>query len=433
LSNVYFELDCFKWVEEREESVKELVFKYVILFGDDSASKISAFANQKVSSHSEGRDLIQLGLGSKKKIKTLFREVPGKPSVFVRSTAKSDSNHCHDINVLPLAKIEAMGVDELSDDQVHYFESHGAIVLKNDLVSAMTSVRSQNLMHSAVHKSHIWHVDHVLKGRPREGYGKGVRVGIVDTGLDASHPEFKGTRTVLARFRGHRTDVVPFPHFDKFGHGTSVASIICGRNLGLSPGVEIAVCDVFENRKARILDVLHGINWLCDNPFGDGRPVDVINMSLGLVGYNSVFEEIIATAVEKEGIIFVAAVGNDSHTSGPTTSPACYTDVISVGALNRAGNQASFSNVGQAQIGGPEQPDIWAPGVEIYCATQGGKYDSLDGTSFAAPVVSAIVARAIAKNRAAKQPKGDIRSVVFGGAVSAPCLPGNPLSVLCVV
>ena len=261
---------------------------------------------------------------------------------------------------------------------------------------------------------------------PANSLGKSVRVGIVDTGINLRHPEFKGQRIAAARIRGHRVDAIIGSDGDPLDHGTSVASLVAGRSLGVCREAELAICDVFEDENgARPLDILQGISWLKKNPFGDGRGVDIINLSLGLVGYNDVFREAIIEALQFDGILFVAAIGNNGHRNGPCCSPACYNEVLSVGAYNRDRLPATFSNCGKARASDPEQPDIWAPGVDVYAATSNGMYDAMDGTSFAAPLVSGVAARFIAASSTLRGDPAKLLDALLAASKSNPNLLAN--------
>lgn len=207
--------------------------------------------------------------------------------------------------------------------------------------------------------------------------GSGVRIYIVDTGVDATHREF-GSRVVdgFDAFNENLDQV------DCHGHGTHVAGLAAGAYYGAAKDSTIVPVRVLDcDGRGNTTTLLSGIEWiLASHPGGLG----IVNMSLG--GERD--EEVNAAAARliASGLTVVAAAGN-SGTDACNFSPASAFGVIAVGAIDKYDVRASFSNWGSCV-------DIFAPGVQITSA------NSLDhnissrrsGTSQAAPYVAGAIA-----------------------------------------
>lgn len=252
--------------------------------------------------------------------------------------------------------------------------------------------------------------------------GAGVVVAVVDTRIDASHPD-------LADRMLRGIDLLPqatAAGSDTNGHGTAVASIIAA---GLNGWGMAGVAP-----RARILP----ITALDPAGFGDTATVArgiiaaadagarVINLSLGGPDRDPVLEKAVAYAWSK-GVVLVAAVGNSRHLGNPVQYPAATGNVLGVGSVDRTGAASYFSNTG-AHV------DLVAPGEEVIAAMPDGGFDPVSGTSFAAPHVSAALALVAAANpgltaaelvrvvelAAQDDPSGNGRDPQFGRGIVRP-------------
>jgi len=250
-----------------------------------------------------------------------------------------------------------------------------------------------------------WAYDMVQLEQAREMglTGEGVRVGIVDTGIDEGHPCLDGVNVVAWLDLVHGKKAT----YDDMGHGTAMASIIAGRSplRGGAPDVELIVVKVLDPDTLFTDEVLADGLDFCLDPDGDGDygdGADIISLSLGgdlddidiLIGTKT--QAAIAQAVAK-GVVVVAAAGNDG-TAEDVTLPARLPEVISVGAVDKRGQMAPFSSRGNVSVERPDpdkKPEVVAPGVDVVTAHIDGLYAKGSGTSHATAMVTAVLATAL--------------------------------------
>lgn len=205
-----------------------------------------------------------------------------------------------------------------------------------------------------------------------------VIVGVVDTGVDLSHPDLKGR--LLKGYNVIAPDEEPI---DDVGHGTHVAGIISA-NVNNGEGIAgmmwggkiLPVKALDKSGSGTTYSVAQGIIWAADNG------AKVINLSLGNYADAQFLHEAIKYAYDKD-VVLVAATGND-NTERPGY-PAAYPEVLSVSATDYNLNKASFSNYG-------DYVDVVAPGESIASTYPDNQYAALSGTSMASPHVAALAA-----------------------------------------
>ena len=259
----------------------------------------------------------------------------------------------------------------------------------------------------------------LLVGAPnawRDGFaGQGLAVAILDTGVDTRHP-FLAERTV---FEACFSDLCPngaaamigsgaaFPVND---HGTHVAGIVLGGALdedlaGVGPELRLVNINVFNpppprgTGRSRSRDILAGLDLVLNLARFHPGSIGAVNMSFGAPreesgACRSTIWDHVSRQFDRAGIPVVVASGNHSEESraAPVSFPACVEGFVSVGAVTKSERVASFSNSGPAL-------DLLAPGVDILSSvsrpTDGGLergFESMDGTSMAAPHVAAAMA-----------------------------------------
>lgn len=234
----------------------------------------------------------------------------------------------------------------------------------------------------------------------REARGRGVRVAVVDTGIDPEHPDLKGR---LSGGYGATGD----GWSDANGHGTHVAGTVAasgaGRVIGVAPDAELLAVRVLgPYGNGRLSDLIDGLGWCLE------QRVDVINLSLGTKEGHPLMEKAIARLVDAS-ILVVAAAGNSGPGPDTLEYPGACAGVISVGAISAEGEVAAFSSRGPGL-------SVAAPGAGILSTWPGGEYRSLDGTSMASPHVAGVAALLLSREgRAAGA--ASVEAAILEGAV----------------
>ncbi len=211
--------------------------------------------------------------------------------------------------------------------------------------------------------------------------GKGIKVAVIDTGIDLDHPDLQANIAGKVDFTGSRKGAD-----DQNGHGTHVAGSIGARQdsigvVGVAPEVSLYAVRVLDARGSGYWsDVVEGIGWCVTNE------MDVANMSLGASSAPSALKD--ACDAASSIVLLIAAAGNsgDGSTSTDETSvPAAYASVVAVGAIDSNNALASFSNTGP-------YVELCGPGVSVLSTYKGGTYATLSGTSMASPHAAGVAA-----------------------------------------
>ena len=234
------------------------------------------------------------------------------------------------------------------------------------------------------------------------GYkGNGIKVAVVDTGIDKNHPMLTGKVIAERDFSGSGSAN------DINSHGTHVAGIIAGTTAnggtysGVAPEAQLLNAKVIADSTGfgSNLWIISAIDWAVSSG------ADVISMSLGApTSLDGALNDAIKSAVDS-GVVVVVSSGNcgegcPSAKCGSyrgVTSPGSSPYAISVGAVDKSKQVACFSSGGSIP-GVGIKPDVTAPGVNIMSSVPGGAYASKMGTSMAAPHVSGAVALLLSEN-----------------------------------
>ncbi|MGI5522832.1 S8 family serine peptidase [Micromonospora sp. CA-259024] len=250
--------------------------------------------------------------------------------------------------------------------------------------------------------------------------GDGIRVAVLDTGVDIAHPDLAGKMVTTdpsdeshpggwMEFSEDGVPVRSAPH-DTSYHGTHVAGTIVGgaasgTQIGVAPGVELMAAVAIPDGSGTYAQILGSMQWAAAPYDADGNPAgepaDVVNMSLGSIGHDQEFIEPTLNLYQA-GIFPAFAIGNDCP-PGASSTPANVYEATAVGATDSSDNVGDFScgevvdrsDWAAAPAEWPESyvvPDISAPGVDVYSAMPDGSYGSLNGTSMATPHVAGTVA-----------------------------------------
>ncbi|MEV6104032.1 S8 family serine peptidase [Streptomyces sp. NPDC051940] len=230
--------------------------------------------------------------------------------------------------------------------------------------------------------------------------GKGVKVAVLDTGVDLNHPDVKDRVVATQSFVAGVPTVQ-----DGNGHGTHVASTIAGSGAasggtykGVAPQADLLIGKVLsDSGNGTDSSVLAGMQWGAAN-------ADIVSMSLG-GGPGADGTDPLSQAVNElsasTGALFVIAAGNAGSADSTIAAPGAAASALTVGAYSKTDTLASFSSRGPLRGNAGLKPDIAAPGVNIVAARAAGttkgtpvneSYTSLNGTSMATPHVAGAAA-----------------------------------------
>lgn len=254
-----------------------------------------------------------------------------------------------------------------------------------------------------------------------QGYdGSGVVVGIIDSGIDISHPDLQDR--VIASKDFTKDGFVD----DRNGHGTHVAGTISGGNasgthIGVAPGVKLVIAKIFDNQgSSDLATILRAMEWVL-NPDGDPNTDDAPRIVSNSWGTSSQFVLNFANIVKtwrRFGIFPNFAAGNSGPGWMTTGAPGRYPMVNAVAAVGPDAKVTSFSSRGPSfwfRAWGTKsdeklawwqkwwpmlytKPDISAPGLDVYSSLPGGTYARYSGTSMATPHVTGAIALAYQAN-----------------------------------
>ncbi|MFD7446189.1 S8 family serine peptidase [Streptomyces sp. NPDC059909] len=225
--------------------------------------------------------------------------------------------------------------------------------------------------------------------------GQGVDVAVLDTGVDADHPDLAGQVVAATSFDPDDDSPV-----DDHGHGTHVASTIVGtgaasggKEKGVAPGARLHVGKVLNDvGSGQFSWILAGMEWAARD-----RHAKVVSMSLGGDPSDGTdpLSQAVNTLSAETGALFVIAAGNNGPRI-PVSSPAVADAALAVAAVDSNDRLAAFSSRGP-RIDGLVKPEISAPGVGVLAARSQhspgeGSYTTMSGTSMATPHVAGTAA-----------------------------------------
>ncbi|MGK5739978.1 S8 family serine peptidase [Micromonospora sp. URMC 103] len=232
----------------------------------------------------------------------------------------------------------------------------------------------------------------------KAGYtGRGVRVAVLDSGADFTHPDIAGRVVEKADFTVDGGDAV-----DRFGHGTHVASTIAGtgaaadgQRRGVAPDARLVIGKVLDdNGFGDDSQIIRAVEWAAER-------ADVVNMSLGGEAPddgNDPLALAVDQASREHGALFVISSGNSG---GAPSAPGSAASALTVGAVDRNGRLADFSSRGPLVGSNVAKPELTAPGVDVVAGRAAGTnlqdpidryYEGMSGTSMAAPHVAGAAA-----------------------------------------
>jgi thermitase len=267
--------------------------------------------------------------------------------------------------------------------------------------------------------------------------GSLVTVAVLDTGLQANHPDLAG-RTItgysaVSYTASTNDDNLYFygPLQTVLGHGTHAAGIIAantnngtgGVGTGFRSGVRVMPVKVLDYAASgTVADLAEGVTWATDHG------AKVLNLSLGVYGANPAALDTACTYAITQGMVLVAAAGNNNlDLASNPYYPAVYTNVLSVAATDSMDYVTIYSNWGSGFIdvsapgGTLEDYGGWGRDFGVTTTAMGSTYSAVDGTSFACPQVSALAALLLLKDP--NLPAATVRSIL-----TSPSNNDNPYS-----
>lgn len=339
----------------------------------------------------------------------------------LRSLSTAVSGDAPILAAEPEQVMYAIGDVSISEGTVNYLHGYkqGVNNLIDSLNNSIVTPEKEQLIASMFSDGAITWGLQAIKVVESNYSGSGIKVAVLDTGLDLTHPDFAGRTIEHQSFiRGEEVQ-------DRQGHGTHCIGTACGplnppdrsspMRYGVAHNAEIFVGKVLSNQGSGADgSILEGIDWAINNG------CQIISMSLGAStspgdSFSQIYETVAKRALT-QGTLIIAAAGNESRDfftgrrrvpPNPVGRPANCPSIMAVAALDSQLKIASFSNGSINPDGG--QIDIAAPGVEVYSTWStdtvpqvlpGGRidpnppsrYKSISGTSMATPHVAGIAA-----------------------------------------
>lgn len=260
------------------------------------------------------------------------------------------------------------------------------------LVGIVTLCLSQSAAADPVRDHQYWLNDYGFLRAWSLTKGQGVRVAVIDTGIDSTHPALSGAVIGGTDVSGLGSSDGSTPVGQNSYHGTMVASLIAGRGnpqdesagvLGTAPRSELLSVSIAFGVDGLDTDsqIAEGVIWAVDN----GAKVINLSLTRNSVSWPESWDKAFLYAFEKD-VVIVAAVGNRADGTEQVSAPATIPGVIAVAGVDMNAQASELASSSGFTIG------VTAPSEDLVAAYPGGEYRVFSGTSGAAPIVSGLVA-----------------------------------------
>ena len=265
-------------------------------------------------------------------------------------------------------------------------------IVASVLVSLLVALIPQAASADPVRDRQYWLNDYGFTKAWEQSQGAGIKVAVIDTGIDASHPALEGVLVGGTDVSGIGSPDGLTPIGQNSYHGTMVASLIAGRGnpedngagiLGTAPKAQLLSVSMAFGLEGVDTDsqIAEGVIWAVDN----GARVINLSLTRNSVSWPKSWDEAFLYAFEND-VVIVAAVGNRLDGTEEVSAPATIPGVIAVAGVDKNSNASELSSTSGFTIG------VTAPSEELVAAYPGGEYRIWSGTSGAAPIVSGMVA-----------------------------------------
>ncbi|XVV06089.1 S8 family peptidase [Actinosynnema sp. CA-248983] len=359
---------------------------------------VTLVTGDKVTLSGSQRVDVKAGLGRHHIGFTSRTDINGDVHVVPHDTVAGLAAKRLDPRLFNVSELLRAGYDDASRDRLPVIVDHARISgreVRALKASALSVERNSSFWSTAKDADHIWldgrvkaHLDTSVRqiGAPTAwvaGHtGAGATVAVLDTGIDAEHPDLADAVVGARNFTSSDTAD------DRAGHGTHVASTITGNSTtyqGVAPDAKLLNGKVLDdNGYGQESWIIAGMEWAAANG------ADVVNMSLGSP-MPSDGTDPLSQAVNRitadSGALFVIAAGNSGGLIG---SPGAADSALTVGSVDKSDRLARSSSRGR--VDGVIKPDLTAPGVDITAAKAGGGHITYSGTSMATPHVAGAAA-----------------------------------------